>query len=896
MKRLFLIDGSALVYRSYYAFVRNPLINSRGENVSAVFGFTQTMLNIMDNEKPDYFAVIFDTPEPTFRHKLFPEYKAQRAAPPEDMIEQLPRILEMLEVLEIPNISLPGYEADDIMGTFARRAERDGIQTVLVTGDKDFMQLVTPKTIIYNPKRSGQEPEWLDEKGVQDKIGLPPALIIDYLGLMGDSSDNIPGVPNIGPKTALSLLQEYGSLEKVLENAKNVTNKRARENLAAYTDQAHLSKKLATIHCDVPVRQKPLDLLPGQVDKNKAFDFFQRMEFRTLSKRFAPEEEKVDTRYHLVNTPEKFSQFKKQLEPVFECAFDTETTDLDPLRAQLVGLSFSWKTGEAYYIPVKGPDDLTGKTPVLKTSDVLAALKPFFENPKIKKCAQNAKYDILVLQQHGITVQGLFFDTMLASYLVNPIIRQHNLDSLALSYFNIKKIPTSSLLGSGKNQKTMDQVQVEQVCQYACEDAEVTWRLRDAIAPKLQKLKLQSLFETVEIPLVEVLCGMESAGVALDELFLAKMSQELGVDMKKLELKIYKLAGGKFNINSPKQLGAVLFEKMGLPPVRKTKTGYSTDVSVLEELARQHELPAQILDFRQLMKLKSTYVDALPRLVNPKTGKVHTSYNQTVTATGRLSSSDPNLQNIPIRTTLGRQIRRAFIPSSTDFVLLDADYSQIELRIMAHLSKDETLLASFLHDEDVHRRTAALVFEKEPDEVTSDERRKAKEVNFGIMYGMGAYGLSQRLGITPEEGAAFIESYFANYPGVQEFMLRIVQEARKNGFVTTLLNRRRYLPEIKSDNRRMREFAERTAINTPIQGSAADLIKVAMVNIDQQIKKRNLVSKMILQVHDELVFDVHKNELDVMKNLVKKEMEGALELSVPIKADMGMGENWLEAH
>ncbi len=896
MKRLFLIDGSALAYRAYFAFARNPLINSRGENVSAVFGFTQTMLNIMDNEKPDYFAVIFDTPEPTFRHELYPEYKAQRAAPPEDMIEQLPRIMEMLDVLKIPKISMPGYEADDIMGTFARQAERNGIQTVLVTGDKDFMQLVTSKTIIYNPKRSGQQPEWLDENGVKEKIGLPPSLIVDFLGLMGDSSDNIPGVPNIGPKTALPLLQEYGSLEKVVENAEKVKNKRARENLSAFADQAHLSKKLATIHCNVPLKQRPAELTPGQVDKSAAFDFFQRMEFVTLSKRFAPEEKKIDIRYSLVDTPAKFTEFLKQLEAVKACAFDTETTDVEPMRAELVGLSFSWEIGTAYYIPVKGPDDLADKTPVLKAADVLDALKSFFENPAIKKCAHNAKYDILVLARHGIAVQGLFFDTMLANYLVNPSIRQHNLDALALSYFNIQKIPTSRLLGSGKKQKTMDQVPVEQVCEYACEDADVTWRLRDTLEPKLQKLKLQSLFETVELPLVDVLCTMEKNGVALDELFLTRMSDELGIELKKLEQKIYKMADGKFNINSPKQLSSVLFEKLGLPPVRKTKTGYSTDVSVLEELARRHDMPAQILEFRQLMKLKSTYVDALPRLINPETGKVHTSYNQTVTATGRLSSSDPNLQNIPIRTQVGRRIRRAFVPTDADHVLLDADYSQIELRIMAHLSKDDTLLASFLHDEDVHRRTAALVFEKDPENVTADERRKAKEVNFGIMYGMGAYGLSQRLGITPEEGAAFIDSYFANYPGVQEFMLHIVEKARKNGYVTTLLNRRRYLPEIKSDNRRMREFAERTAINTPIQGSAADLIKIAMVKIDRHMKKQKLASKMILQVHDELVFDVHKSELDVMKKLVRTEMEGALELSVPIKADMGSGDNWLEAH
>ena len=896
IKRLFLIDGMALAYRMYFAFARNPLINSRGENVSAVFGFTNTLLTLIDNENPHYFAVIFDTPEPTFRHELYKEYKAQRTEMPNDMVEQLPRIREMLTILKIPSVEMPGFEADDIIGTLAKQAGEENINTVIVTGDKDMMQLVNSKTVMLVPSRGGGDPTWLDVNGVKDKVGLPPENIIDYLALMGDASDNIPGVPGVGPKTALKLLIEYGSLAGILKNVDNIADMRARTALAGNADSALLSQKLATIHQDVPIKSSPTDLHVGEVDKAHAFEFFQLMEFRTLADRFAPEQPASKRDYKLLQTIEQVNELADILASAGRMAFDTETTHQDPMRAELVGLSFSIETGAAWYIPVQGVQELTSNVAPLDLKKVLAALKPVFENETIAKTAHNAKYDMIVLSHYDIIVRGLTFDTMVASYLLNPSARQHNLDALALAQFNIKKVPTTAIIGKGIKQITMAEAPIDQVADYACEDADVTWQLWQTFEPSINDLDLKPLLEKVEMPLIDVLMAVEKNGVAVDELYLARMSKELETDLAGLEKEIYELAGKKFNINSPKQLGVILFEELQLPVVRKTKTGYSTDVSVLEELASQHHLPQKILDFRQLAKLKSTYVDALPRLINPRTGRLHTSYNQTVAATGRLSSSDPNLQNIPIRTQVGRRIRAAFIPTDDNHTILDADYSQIELRIMAHLSGDKTLLNAFVQDEDIHTRTAALVFNIELADVSEDQRRKAKEVNFGIMYGMGAFGLAQRLGISMDDATQFIEAYFASYPGVQKFMADIVRRTREQGYVTTLLNRRRYIPEINSDNRRVRDFAERTAINTPIQGSAADMIKVAMIQIHNRMQKEKLQSKMILQVHDELVFDVIKTEVESMKTLVREEMESAIKLDVPIKVEMGAGVNWLQAH
>ena len=901
--KLFLIDGSALAYRSYFAFVRNPLINSKGENTSAVFGFLNSLLKIIDEQQPEYLAAVFDTPEPTFRHELYPEYKATRQKMPDEMRDQLPRIKQVLEVLNIPVIEVPGMEADDVMGTLAKQAEQQKLETYLVTGDKDFFQLVSPLIRVYNPRRAGEEVEILDEKGVLQKIGLPPDKIVDYLSLMGDSSDNVPGVAGIGPKTAKEILGQFESIEHVYNNLDQVSRDAIRNKLTADREQAFLSRKLVTLDTQVPLPLSIEDLTRKAPDHDSAFNLIKELEFTSLLERFTSTEKTEKVNYITIVATDQLKQFVAKLQSCQQFTFDLETTDVDPMKAEIVGLSFSWNEGEAYYIPavsekVAATTDLftDNKFRGFPLHTALQYLNPIFENESIKKCGQNVKYDRLVLSRAGVEVKGVDFDTMVASYVVNPSLRQHNLDALALAYFNYQKIPTKSLIGTGKKQITMAEVPIEDVSRYACEDADFTQRLRHVLEPKIINFDLKQLFDEVEMPLVEVLMDMERNGVSLNVSLLGEMSKQLDQRLNQLIEKIYELAGVEFNINSTKQLAEVLFKKLELPVIRRTKTGPSTDVAVLEKLAKEHQLPRELLEYRQLTKLKSTYVDALPRLINPKTGRVHTSYNQTVAATGRLSSSDPNLQNIPIRTEIGRKIREAFVPVDDNHVILDADYSQVELRIMAHLSQDPTLIKAFQDGKDIHRETAALVFKVSPEEVTDDMRRKAKEVNFGIMYGMGPYGLASRLEISQEEAEMFIINYFANYPKIQEFMAQSQGFARENGYVTTLLNRRRYLPDIHSDNRRVREFAERNAINTPIQGTAADLIKVAMINIFHRLKEQKLKTKMIMQVHDELVFEVPEKEVDTVEKLVRSEMENAIELSVPIKVDVGIAKNWLEAH
>jgi len=880
--RLFLIDGSALAYRAYFAFINNPLINSKGENTSAVFAFTNSLLKILDEEKPDYMAVIFDTPEPTFRHKAFADYKATRQKMPPDMADQLPRIKEVIQAMNIPILEVPGFEADDVMGTLAKKAEKEGLETYLVTGDKDFLQLASPLTKIYNPKRTGQEVEILDVEGVKQKLGVPPERVADVLGLMGDKSDNVPGVPGIGQKTAARLVNQFGSLEAVVENADKIGQENLRKSLKENAHQALLSKELVIIKTDAPVEIDLHQLKLGQMDRRRLLELFKDLEFNSLLDRIAPEEE-TEVEYHTVKTQDQLEELLLKLRQSGGFVLDIQTSDSSPLRAEILGFSFSCEPKRAYYLPAE--------------DEVLNRLKPIFEDESIKKYGQNIKHDMLVLSRYGIELKGVDFDTMVAAYLLNPSGREHSLDTLSVEHLSYKKTSLSELIGKGKSQKSLREVPLEQLSRYACEEADLTFRLKEVLEPKLREAELYDLFQRVEMPLVTVLMEMERNGVSLDMELLQRMSRRLEEELNRLMKKIYELAGEEFNINSPQQLGRILFEKLKLPKAKRTKTGYSTDVSVLEELAKVHPLPKELLEYRQLSKLKSTYIDALPKLVNPLTGRVHTSFNQTVTATGRLSSSDPNLQNIPIRTELGREIRRAFVPGDPSTqVILDADYSQIELRIMAHLSGDETLRRSFLNDEDIHRTTASVVFEVPPDQVTSELRRRAKEINFGIMYGMGAYGLAMRLDITPEEAQKFINNYFIKYPKVNDFIIRTITEARRNGYVTTLLNRRRYLPEILSENRRKREFAERTAINTPIQGSAADLIKVAMINISRRLKERGLRTKMILQVHDELVFEVPKDELEDVKSLVKSQMEGAIKLDVPVKVDIGVGPNWLEAH
>ncbi len=901
-QKLFLIDGSALAYRSYFAFIQNPLVNSRGENTSAVYGFVRTLYKILDEEKPDYLGVVFDTAEPTFRHKAYAEYKATREKMPDEMSDQLPMLRQVIEAMGIPIIEVPGYEADDVLATLALKARDRGLKVFLVTSDKDLMQLVADDIKVYNLRRRIDEAEVLGPEEVKHKIGVPPQQIRDFLALVGDSSDNIPGVPKVGKKTAQTLLQEYGDLEAIFDHIEEMKANAVRESLKENIDQARVSQRLVTLHFDAPVELNLEKLKRKEPDSARLIELFTRLEFASLLDRVAGETKIDASRYHTVTDAAALDTLLQKLRAAGRFTFDLETTSQNPMRAEIVGFSFCCEEGEAYYLPVAPAKagepylELMLQTPDGGRINLRQTLVPLLENAELGKNGQNAKYDILVLLQYGVEVRGLEFDTMLASYLLNPTGRQHNLDLLALEHLNIKKIPTSDLIGKGKKQISMRDVPVKLVARYACEDADVTERLRRLFEPRLKEAGLWDLFQQVEIPLVHVLVRMENHGVALDVDYLQTMSAELEARLAELQKIIYEMAGEEFNINSTQQLAKILFEKLNLPVVRRTKTGYSTDAAVLEKLAQEHELPRKLLEYRELSKLKSTYVDALPRLINPRTGRVHTSYNQTVAATGRLSSSDPNLQNIPIRTEIGRRIRRAFVPGRPGWKILDADYSQIELRIMAHLSKDPNLLAAFAADEDVHRATAANVFGVKPEEVTPELRRRAKEINFGIMYGMGAYGLAQRLEISPEEAQAIIQEYFVKYPGVNDFIIRTLDTARKTGYVTTLLQRRRYLPEILSENRRAREFAERTAINTPIQGTAADLIKVAMIRIDRRLADEGLQSKMIMQVHDELVFEAPEEELPHLRELVVTEMTHALQLDVPIRVDVGIGDNWLEAH
>lgn len=911
-KKLYLIDGTALAYRSYFAFIRNPLINSKGQNTSGVYGFTNSMLRLLNQEMPDYVACIFDTKAPTFRHLQYAEYKATREKMPEEMAEQLPRIRDIVEVLRIPMIEKEGFEADDVIGTLAKQGERAGMDVIMVTGDKDMMQLVSPsvKMLILGRNASDDKGDVFGPDEVKEKMGVLPERIIDLLGLMGDSSDNVPGVPGVGPKTALQLIESYGSLENVLDRAEEVTREKLKESLIQYRDQALLSKTLVTLDVAVDIPQTLFDLKRQEPDWQALADVCKELEFSRILKeieenQLAGSVKKRQFTYQTIAESESLDEFVRMLSRVSHFTVDLETTSLDPITAQIVGVSFSWQSGQAAYIPVQlseeaQPLTLFGNEGPDAAPDVLRILKPLLENPQIKKSGQNIKYDMRVFQNHGIYLQGLDFDTMVAAYLIDPSSRRYNLDAMALEYLNIQKIPTEALIGKGKNQISMAEVPVEQISEYACEDAEVTYLLRQYLEPKLEESGLVSLFQDVEIPLIYVLIEMEENGVALDVAFLKRMSVDMQIQLDALQESIYKLAGERFNINSTQQLGRILFDKLKVHEelgkrLKRTKTGYSTDVNVLESLSA-HPLPKSLLDYRQLTKLKSTYVDALPKLINPKTGRLHASFNQTVAATGRLSSSDPNLQNIPIRTDLGKEIRKAFVPEKAGWKILSADYSQIELRLMAHLSGDETLIESFLKGEDVHRRTASEILNLPPEQITDDHRRQAKAINFGIMYGMGAYGLASRLEISNEEAQAFISAYFARYPKVNQFMADTIALAHKDGFVTTLLNRRRYLPELKSDNRNIREFGERTAINTRIQGTAADLIKIAMIAILKRMKQEHLKTKLILQIHDELVFEVPESEMDQLKSVVRTEMEGALQLHVPIQVDMGVGENWLEAH
>ncbi len=935
MKKLFLLDAFALIYRAHFALSKSPRFTSGGLNTSAIMGFSNTLLEVLKKEQPTHMAVVFDTDAPTERHTDFTDYKAHRQAMPEDLATAIPYIVRLIEGFNIPCVFSDGYEADDIIGTLAKKAEKEGFTVFCMTPDKDFGQLVSDNIFIYKPARMGNGMEILGVKEILEKWEVDNVeQVIDILGLWGDAVDNIPGIPGIGEKTAKQLIKQYGSVENIIANSHELKGK-LRENVENFAEQGLVSKKLATIMLNAPVELDVEALRIVEPNREVLEPLFAELEFRTLGRRvfgdefnvseskasgtvsgqmdmFAsnvttetaqkpvdPFSEKVSAaknisntehNYMLADTPEKRKELAKLLSNQERFCFDTETTCLDANDCELVGLSFSIKPGEAWYVPLSADQ-----------SDCQTCVEDFravLENPNIGKIGQNLKYDILVLNWYGITVRGELFDTMLAHYLIDPDSR-HNMDLLAENYLNYSPVNITSLIGpKGKNQGNMRDAEIDKIKEYAAEDADITLQLRDVFEPILEGVNATNLAREIENPLIYVLADIEREGVKIDEQALLEFSDVLKTDLKQLEVNIYEKAGVKFNIASPKQLGEVLFDKLQLDPqAKKTKTGqYQTGEDVLTRLANKSDIVADILDFRQLQKLKSTYVDALPQMINRKTSRIHTSYNQAVASTGRLSSNNPNLQNIPIRTERGREVRKAFIPRDENHVLLSADYSQIELRLIAEISEDENMMDAFHKGLDIHTATAAKVYGIPLEEVTSTQRRNAKAVNFGIIYGQSAFGLSQNLGIPRKEAAEIIENYFNTYPNIKKYMNDTMNFARENGYVETIMGRRRYLRDINSANQTVRGFAERNAINAPIQGSAADMIKIAMIRIHQDIKDQNLVSKMTMQVHDELVFDVVKSEVTQMKKIIEERMKNAIETKVPILVEVGEGSNWLEAH
>jgi DNA polymerase I len=882
----YIIDGNSYIYRAFYAI--RGLSTSTGMPTNAVFGFANMLLKVIKDKAPALLALVFDPKGPTRRHGVYKEYKAHRPPMPRDLIPQIPYIHKLVEAFRIPVFVIEGQEADDVIATLARSAESRGMDITIVTGDKDLLQLVGPRIRIYDTLKD----KVYGTADVEERFSVPPDRVVEIMGLMGDASDNIPGVPGIGEKTAQTLIKQYRTIDNLLAHVHEISKPKLKQSLIEYADLARLSRELAILHTDVPIEIKYEDLKLTSPDGPALLKLLKELEFTALLK-YVVQEPVQDVDYRTVLEVEDLQDLISALSSADEFCFDTETTSRDPMQAGLVGISFAIQPHHAYYIPLG--HSYPGAPKQISLEYALGALKPVMEDRAIRKIGQNIKYDLLVLGHYGIQVKGVSFDTMIASYLLNPSKASHSLDALALEYFNHKTLTYADVTGSGKKQIGFDEVDVPTATRYSGEDADLTLRLKQILAPLLREQNLERLFLDMEMPLMEVLVDMERAGVKINADFLKLMSNKLGLEMAGIERSIYELAGTEFNINSPKQLAEILFVKLKLTPTRKTKTGFSTNVDVLEELAPVHPLPAEILKFRTLSKLKSTYIDALPLMINPKTGRLHTSLNQTVTATGRLSSSEPNLQNIPIRTEVGREIRQAFI-AERGSSLLSADYSQIELRVLAHMSNDPALIKTFQNDEDVHTRTASEIFGLTPEEVTPEMRRKAKAVNFGIIYGISAFGLAQDIGVSNAEGKRYIDNYFAQYPGVREFITRTIQDAKTNGYVSTLFGRRRFIPELASSTVAVRNFGERMAINTPIQGTAADLIKLAMINIQKRLTQENPGSKMILQVHDELVFEVPDREIEPMQKLVKEEMEGVLTLSVPIKVDMGVGKNWDEAH
>lgn len=925
-EKLFLIDGTALAYRSYFAMINSNLRNAEGIPTGAIYGFANALVNLLEKEQPAFLAVAWDTHAPTFRHEMDVNYKANRPPQPEDLQIAIPIIKEMVSLFGFENVEKDGYEADDLIGTLAVQAKKEHVTVYMVTPDKDFMQLVGDNIYMYKPLNRGEGFELIDNEGVRNYFGVGPESVIDVLALIGDTSDNIPGVPGIGKKGAATIISQFGSLEKAIEAAPSMKNKRAREGLTENREQALKSRDMIVINTRVPETIPWKKLRWHGVDSENLVVFFKRMQFRSLARKIATAEDgmlgkikkildesgqtslftadhtgeketPLESSYDSLNTgkvnyrtctdSDQLEEVVSRLSDAESWSFDTETTSTDAETAELLGIAFSIGKGEAWYVAVTEYDK----------ESLVSRLNPLFQSRDGLKVAHHYKYDYRILKNYGIQVKGPFFDTMLAAYLVDAG-QKMDMDSLARGYLNYDPVSIEALIGEkGKKQKSMKDLPVEEVATYACEDADITYRLYQVLEQKVREIGLLSLAEDIEFPVARILADMESVGVRIDLDLLASFSKELDKDIYELRDNIYQLAGEEFNINSTQQLGRVLFEKMELPSRKKTATGkYATSEQVLSTLAGEYEIAARILEYRGLTKLKSTYVDALPKLVDERTGRIHSTFNQHVTATGRLSSTNPNLQNIPVRTERGRGIRKAFVAES-GYQLLAVDYSQVELRIIASISGDEAMIRAFNEDEDIHARTAAEIFDLNSiDQVTRDHRRKAKEVNFGIPYGVSAFGLAQRLGITNKEGKSIIDAYFERFPGIKQFIRTTVEFAGNHGYVETLTGRRRYIPDIHSRNRNIRSFAERTAVNMPIQGTAADLIKIAMINIDRELEKRDSGARLLLQVHDELVYEVPKEEIESISELVQTVMENAMELKVPLKAEAGVSDNWLDAH
>lgn len=885
MPTLYLIDGNSYIYRAFYAI--KGLSNASGFPTNAIFGFTNMLLKVLREKKPDYFAIVFDSPVPTERHKAYEAYKAHRPAMPDELKLQIQPIKEIINAFNISNIEIEGYEADDVLGTIAKKAEKEGLDVYIITSDKDINQILSPKIKTYDTMKD----KITEEKDVVERFGVEPSRFPEIIALMGDASDNIPGVHGIGEKTAVSLLKEFGSIDNIIQNHSRIKKPKLKEAISENIENIKLSLKLATIDTNVPLEISIEEFKPKEPDRTKLLDFLRKFEFSSLL-RLIPEGENTfshDARYIIILDKDTFESAVASIKN--EVAIDTETTSKLPMIAELVGISFSIEPEKAYYIPLA--HSYPGMPKQLSKEYVLGKLKMILENPGIKKIGHNIKYDLIVLKNEIINLKGIAFDTMLASYLLNPNKTNHNLEDVSMTYLSIKKLSFNDITDKGK--KNFREVSIEDATKYSGEDAAVTLKLKYILETEIEKEGLAKLFCDIEMPLIEVLADIEIAGIKIDLPLMEGFSKELEKELAGIEKRIYFLAGEEFNINSPKQLQEILFEKLGLRTLKKTKTGFSTDVGVLEELALEHEFPKEILEHRTLSKLKNTYVDTLPKLVNPHTGRLHTSFNQTVTATGRLSSSDPNLQNIPIRGEWGKRIREAFI-ADEGHLLLSSDYSQIELRVLAHLSQDEGFIEIFKSDGDIHTRTACELFGITPENVTSEMRRRAKTVNFGIVYGISPYGLSQQLGIHPEEAKFYIDTYFMRHSGVKNYINTKINKAAETGYVSTIFQRKRAIPELKSTNKNIRQLGERLAMNTPIQGSAADIIKIAMINIWRRLKKEGLRTKMLLQVHDELLFEVPIKEKDKVQSLVREEMENAVKLDVPLKVDIGVGKNWSEAH